>query len=185
MASHRSSSHSRDRPLPMPPRYTGDAVRDFQGSRVNVLQIGLGYYATFLKPDERWMRILLEAPAPGSELPPREEDLLGIGVDCLEESVGPQEQLALPRRGCSVLLAAVDSSPGQRTLWCLPRGTRIQARNWLLQRGADLEKRAAVDHNLAYLENMSSIGEKIHQVRGGKHTYMYMSGKTCMAGNRV
>ena len=151
-----------DERLCVPARYTGNAVRNFQGRTVHVFQVGLGTFGTFVKPDCGWMRILLDAPAKGSDRPPEEEDLLGIGVDCLEESVGPQEQLALPRRGCSVLLAAMDSSPGERTLWCLPRGTRKHVRDFLEQRGASLERRAVVDMELAYLENMSSVGEQIH-----------------------
>ncbi|CAK0819442.1 unnamed protein product, partial [Prorocentrum cordatum] len=106
------------------------------GERVHVLQIGLGTFGTFLKPDIGWILTLLEAPI-ADGCPPSEEDLRGIGVDCLEESCGPQEQLAEARPTCSVLKAAVDSSEGTRTLWCLPRGARMK-------------------------ENMSSIGDVAH-----------------------
>ena len=151
-----------DESLCMPARYRGATVRDFQGQTVHILQVGLGTFGTFVKPDVRWMRVLLEAPAKGSDCPPSEEDLLGIGVDCLEESAGFQEELALTRQGCSVFLAAMDSSAGERTLWCLPRGTRIEVRNVMRQNGVDLKTRAAVDWELAYLENMSNVGEEIH-----------------------
>ncbi|CAK0819443.1 unnamed protein product, partial [Prorocentrum cordatum] len=131
------------------------------GERVHVLQIGLGTFGTFLKPDIGWILTLLEAPI-ADGCPPSEEDLRGIGVDCLEESCGPQEQLAEARPTCSVLKAAVDSSEGTRTLWCLPRGARMKVRQWMISRGAPLEKRADADHHLAYLENMSSIGDVAH-----------------------
>ncbi|CAK0816777.1 unnamed protein product, partial [Prorocentrum cordatum] len=86
--------------LTPPVEYVGKAVRDFKGERVHVLQIGLGTFGTFLKPDIGWILTLLEAPI-ADGCPPSEEDLRGIGVDCLEESCGPQEQLAEARPTCS------------------------------------------------------------------------------------
>ena len=67
----------------MPACYMGATVRDFGGRTVYVLQVRLSTFGTFVKSDVGWMRVLLEVPAKGSDWPPSEEDLLGIGVDCL------------------------------------------------------------------------------------------------------
>jgi len=63
--------------LTPPVGYAGKAVRDFKGERVHVLQIGLGTFGTFLKPDISWILTLLEAPI-ADGFPPREEELLSI-----------------------------------------------------------------------------------------------------------
>ena len=62
--------------------------RDFQGQRLNVLQIGLGTYGTFLQnlayPDQAHMSIawLLKAVSD------RSNSLLGVGVEPVPEHIG-------------------------------------------------------------------------------------------------
>ena len=148
--------------IELPAPYTGKSVRNFGGRRVHFFQVGLGTFGTVLVPDTSWMQALLECPVTRSQKPPKKEELRSIGVDCLEEAAGQQERLALLRRpGCSaVLLAAVADKPGERTLWCMPRGARLKIREYLREQDADESLRADVDHNMAYLENMSGIGEK-------------------------
>ena len=158
---NRRAQYFQEEDLTPPVKYVGKAVRNFTGERVHVLQIGLGTFGTFLKPDMGWILTLLEAPIENG-CRPQEEDLRGIGVDCLEESCGLHEQLAQARPKCSVLNAAVDSSEGSRTLWCLPRGARMEVRQWMLEQKAPLVQRVDANHHLAYLENMSSIGDEAH-----------------------
>ncbi|CAK0819441.1 unnamed protein product, partial [Prorocentrum cordatum] len=153
------------------------------GERVHVLQIGLGTFGTFLKPDIGWILTLLEAPI-ADGCPPSEEDLRGIGVDCLEESCGPQEQLAEARPTCSVLKAAVDSSEGTRTLWCLPRGARMKVRQWMISRGAPLEKRADADHHLAYLDTLERqpVGAGARRTCPASATWRIRTSRSMLAG---
>ena len=58
-------------------------MRDFGDQNVHVMQIGLGTYGTFLRPDARWLQVLLKASTRRSS-----EASRGIGVDPVEESVG-------------------------------------------------------------------------------------------------
>ena len=147
--------------IPPPVQYTGITVRDFDCQKVHFLQIGLGTFGTVLVPDTSWMQALLACPClmMGSNRPPRRKNLRSIGVDCLEESASQQEKLALKKLGYSILLAAVDKTPGESTLWCMSRCARLLVRNYLLRNGVDYGRRADIDHTMAYLENMSGIGE--------------------------
>ena len=144
-----------------PVDYIGNTVRDFKGEHVHILQIGLGTFGTFLEPDSSWLRILLQAPI-ADERPLCKENLHAIGVDCLEESASRHERLAKAMPTWSVLKAAVGSSEGSCALWCLPRGARLKVRKWMEQRGASFEIRADADYILAYMENMSNIGDTVH-----------------------
>ena len=148
--------------LALPARYTGESRRQFGGERVHIMQVGLGTFGTVPVPDTSWMQAMLACPVPsGSPSPPPRCDLRYIGVDCLEECAGQHEQLALRQEGfCSVLRAAVDETRGKRTLWCMRRGARSKMRAYLKRRGASQDLRAQVDFRMAYLENMSGIGEK-------------------------
>lgn len=142
-----------DEPLSLPQRYLGRAVHDFAGADVHIFQVGLGTYATFLQPNVRWLRILLQASTWLES-----EPLRGIGVDPLEESVGPLEELAVNEVGASVLLAALGKDGIQQSLFCLPRGARQHIRDLMVEHNEETWRRTDVDGSLAYLENMSSMG---------------------------
>ena len=142
--------------MTIPEAYSGHAVCDYEGKLVHVLQIGLGTFGTFLHGDADWMDVLLEASSrrPG-------DILKGIGVDPLEESVGPLEQLAIAEKqhSVSVMLAAVGEESGAVKLFCVPYKVRLNMRQELEHKmPQDYLTRGRVDRNLAYLENMSSIG---------------------------
>ena len=147
-----------DQPIRPPARYRGRAVRDFGDQNVHVMQIGLGTYGTFLRPDARWLQVLLKASTRRSS-----EALRGIGVDPVEESVGPLESLALrksTRLNASVVHGAVVESTTQSkiSVFCLPRNARLELRRKMEQRKVEMCHRIDVDKHLAYLENMSAVG---------------------------
>lgn len=143
-----------DQPLRPPQSFSGLAVRDYGGTSVQILQIGLGTFGTFLHQDVPWIDVLLEATDWRAG-----EPLRGIGVDVNEDSAGPAEHLALERHtAASVMLAAVGEYSGSVSLYCLPRMVRLKLRQEMEERGAEMWKRIEVDAHLAYLENMSSVG---------------------------
>ena len=120
-----------EQPLTIPEAYSGHAVCDYEGKLVHVLQIGLGTFGTFLHGDADWMDVLLEASSrrPG-------DILKGIGVDPVEESAGPLQQLAMKKEQnyVSIMLAAVGEEKGSVPLFCLPRTTRLEMRKELEHR---------------------------------------------------
>ena len=151
-----------EQPLTIPEAYSGHAVCDYEGKLVHVLQIGLGTFGTFLHGDADWMDVLLEASSrrPG-------DILKGIGVDPFEESVGPLEQLAIAEKqhSVSIMLAAVGEESGDVKLFCLPYKVRLKMRQELEHKmPQDYLTRGRVDRNLAFLENMSSIGSPHHDM---------------------
>lgn len=139
-------------PSPCVETYEGKAVRTFGGQLVHLLQIGLGNFATFLQKDADWLDVLA-----GASSLARGEALRAIGVDPVEECVGPLERMALGMEGASVVLAAVCEEAGLGKLICLPRGARWQVQEELQEKKVDHKTRAEVDSNLALMENMSCM----------------------------
>ena len=149
------STYLLDQTLSEPERYEGRTVHNHKGKSVHILQIGLGTFGTFLHNDTYWMEVLLEATSKR-----KSEPLRAIGVDPVEDSSGPMESLALAQRQryVSITQAAVGDHSGQVLLYCLPHAARLKLRNELLRKNPkDIETRAFVDKELAYLESMSSI----------------------------
>lgn len=145
-----------DLPLQEPKRYRGLAAQDFGGAKVHVLQIGMGTYGTFVEPSAYWLQILLEACTRDCI-----ESMRGIGVDPVEETLGPLEQvLALSQDTSKValLFGAAGETSGEQTVFCLKRGTRLRLRK-AMEKGHSEYARVVVDMHLAYLENMSAIGD--------------------------
>ena len=122
-----------DQPVRRPARYRGGPFRDFGGQSVHVMQIGLGTYGTFLQADVAWLRVLLKATSRCAS-----QALRGIGVDPVEESVGPLESLALRKStslSASVVRGAVVESPERSEIrvFCLPRDARRTLRRKMEQ----------------------------------------------------
>ena len=146
-----------EQPLKEPERYSGRARCDYECKTVHIIQIGLGTFGTLLDTDMYWMEMLLEASSRTDG-----DDLKGIGVDPVEESVGPLEQLAVDQgqRHISIILAAVGEEPDRKkigddetcqvSLCCLPRNARMEMRRE--QEDMPKDMRAFVDKQLAYLE---------------------------------
>lgn len=126
---------------------------DYKGKPVHVIQIGLGTFDTFLHDDAAWIDVLLQATSRRAG-----DKLKAIGVDPVEESAGPLEQLAMEKEQhyVSIMLAAVGEETGTVSLFCLPHTTRLKMREELEHRRVDALKRANVDWSLSFLENMSS-----------------------------
>jgi len=146
-----------DLPLQEPKRYRGRAAQDFGGAKVHVLQIGMGTYGTFVEPSSQyWLQILLEACSKGCS-----ENLRGIGVDPVEETLGPLEQvlaLSQDKSKVSLLCGAAGETSGEQTFFCLKRGIRLKLRKTMKNHHSEYA-RVVVDMHLAYLENMSAIGD--------------------------
>lgn len=170
--------HYLNTPLKRPERYYGRACFDYEGRSVHVLQIGLGTFGTFLHHDQYWLDMLLEASSKGAT-----DELCAIGVDPVEESAGPLERIAMDEASnnrCSIMLAAVgDEELDRVSLWCLPHMARQSLREELVGRGVDTVTKAAVDKQMAYMENMSSIhsahpdfAHSVEWVRHMSHTPM-------------
>ena len=142
-----------DCPLVIPEPYEELAPINFAGETVHIMQIGLGTFGTFVRPDEKWwMAVLLEA----SSWQRSNGALKAIGIDPLEESVGLHQAAVSDTATLSFLLAAIGEASGQVSLFCLPRIARSKMREKLQNEA--LWKRVEVDASLAYMENMSSIG---------------------------
>ena len=81
--------------------------RDFRGQRLNVLQIGLGTYGTFLQnlayPDQAHMSIawLLKAVSD------RSNSLLGVGVEPVPEHIGTPRPCLADLPNTSLVQAAI------------------------------------------------------------------------------
>ena len=109
-----------------------------------------------LHHDQYWLDMLLEASSKGAT-----DELCAIGVDPVEESAGPLERIAMDEASnnrCSIMLAAVgDEELDRVSLWCLPHMARQSLREELVGRGVDTVTKAAVDKQMAYMENMSGI----------------------------
>ena len=142
-----------EQPLKEPVPYHGHAFRDYENDIVHIIQIGLGTYGTFIET-EHWMDVLLKA---SSRRP--SDKLKAIGVDPVDESAGPLEQLVIDKNeaGASVMLAAVGETQGNVSLFCLPRRARLNMRQELEKMPNDLHTRAVIDWKMSFLENMSSI----------------------------
>ena len=135
---------------------------DYKGKPVHVIQIGLGTFDTFLHDDAAWIDVLLQATSRRAG-----DKLKAIGVDPVEESAGPLEQLAIAEKqhSVSIMLAAVGEESGDVKLFCLPHTARLKMREELEHTmPQDYLTRGRVDRNLAYLENMSSIGSPHHDM---------------------
>ena len=147
-----------DQPVRPPARYRGGALRKFGGQSVHVMQIGLGTYGTFLQADVAWLRVLLKATTRrGSQA------LRGIGVDPVEECVGPLKSLAQRKStslSASVVHGAVVEDPERSEIrvFCLPRNARRTLRRKMDQAEVEMCRRIDVDKHLAYLKNMSVVG---------------------------
>lgn len=142
-----------DSPLPATQPYQALALRDFGGDVVHIMQIGLGTFGTFVRPDEMlWMKQLLES----SSWQCSTGALKAIGVDPLEESVGLHQASAEGAAAFSFLLAAIGETKKNVSMFCLPRHARSHVRKRLANDA--LWKRVQADVELAYLENMASIG---------------------------
>ena len=144
-----------NQPVLKPEKYYGSTTcDDYGGKQLHVMQVGLGTFATFLHSDTYWMDVLL-----GASTQRKDEPLRGIGVDPVEESVGPFEHLSWRRseRYVSAVLAAVGEQSGSVALYCLPYMARYKIRREMESKGFNWVKRAKVDRTMAYLENKSSV----------------------------
>jgi len=136
-----------------PKLYEKHPPRNYANKAVHILQVGLGTFGTFVKPNEQtWMALLLKA----SSWKKNDNVLKAIGVDPLEESVSLQQAAVTGTSKCSFLLAAIDEDSEPKSLFCLPRGMRFRIFQSL--QGEALWKRMLVDAELEFMENMSSIG---------------------------
>ena len=77
------------------------ARKDYEGTVVHVLQVGLGTFATFLHGDAGWLRVLLEASTRRGSCV-----LRGIGVDPVQESAWPLQRVAELDAGAASCLAS-------------------------------------------------------------------------------
>eukprot|EP00930_Biecheleria_cincta_P029026 TRINITY_DN20190_c0_g1_i1.p1 TRINITY_DN20190_c0_g1~~TRINITY_DN20190_c0_g1_i1.p1 ORF type:complete len:311 (-),score=49.51 TRINITY_DN20190_c0_g1_i1:254-1186(-) len=115
----------------------------------------MGTYGTFVEPTQYWLQILLEACSKDCS-----ESLRGIGVDPVEETLGPLEQVlaqSQEKSEVSLLFGAAGETSGEQTVFCLKRGVRLRLRK-VMEKHPSEYARVVVDMHLAYLENMSAIG---------------------------
>ena len=79
---------------------------DYKGKPVHVIQIGPGTFDTFLHDDAAWIDVFLQATSRRTG-----DKLKAIGVDPVEESAGPLQQLAMKKKQNYVCLLYTSPSP--------------------------------------------------------------------------
>ena len=104
---------------------------DYKGKPVHVIQIGFGTFDMFLHDDAAWIDVLLQATSRRAG-----DKLKAIGVDPVEESAGPLQQVAMKKEQnyVSIMLAAVGEETGTVSLFCLPHTVRLKMRQELEHR---------------------------------------------------
>jgi len=138
-------------------RFSSSAQRShFSGSSVHVLQIGLGYFGTFLHRDVPWLEEFLKSVSSHAD----GEPLRAIGVDPVQECLAPLQKKVSEfgnRTDVSLLCGAIGETSGWIEVICVPRVARLRVRRELEKRNASYWTRLGVDMNMAYLENMSTV----------------------------
>jgi len=120
--------------LSLPVRFLGLARHEFDDLCIHVLQIGLGHFGTFIHQDVPWLEEFLSVASSRDD----GEPLRAIGVDPVEECLGPLEKIAQRIGNISLVLAAIGDYAGSIKLNCMPHAARLTVRQELERKSASL-----------------------------------------------
>ena len=127
-------------------------IQDFKGKKVNVLQVGLGTFGTFVQGDSGWIRFLFGATSRQFKGP-----LTGIGVDPVIECILPLTEQAASIGNVALIHGAVGCGTGTRTLFALPHDAEDNLKCVMNKAGTMTEERVNVCNQLDFMRNMSRL----------------------------